>query len=623
MAYFSGTNGNDILSGTDAPDTIEGGDGNDVIDGRGGADVMRGGRGDDVFHVDDPGDQVEELSNQGTDEVRSTISYVLGPNVENLVLLGTAPIDGTGNSLNNRITGNDAANVFRGGGGSDIFVGGGGDDVYFIEADVTVSKRGGYTFSGIDQVIEAAGGGVDTIYSNASLALPADVENIFLTGSLDLYAFGNALDNFIAGNNGRNFLHGHGGNDYISGGAGADHMDGGAGNDTFVVDDALDFVQETFDGGTDRVISSISYQLLNSELEHLALTGPAAINGIGNFRDNDIIGNDAANVLRGEAGNDNLIGRGGDDNLGGGMGDDLMVGGLGDDIYHVDNANDVVVENEGEGRDMLFTAGSYALREFEQVELLLGAEREGTGAINLQGNSLDNIIQANAGDNVLRGHAGNDVLAGFEGNDNLDGGVGADNLTGGLGDDIYHIDTIDDVIVEHAGEGRDMLFVAGTYILRESESIEVILAAERGTTDAIDITGNSQDNIIHGNDGVNILDGRGGNDVLAGFDGADSFVFSSALDAAANVDTVIGFEAGVDNLRLDDAVFTGLARGVLDLGAFVVGSEAAEADDRIIYDPTTGALSFDADGAGGAEAVQFAFLEMGLTNLSANDFLVM
>ena len=76
-----------------------------------------------------------------------------------------------------------------------------------------------------------------------------------------------------------------------------------------------------------------------------------------------------------------------------------------------------------------------------------------------------------------------------------------------------------------------------------------------------------------------------------------------------------------DMILLDDAVFTGLSLGALDAGAFVTGTAALDANDRIIYNSTTGALLFDVDGVGGAAAIQFATLQTGLT-LTASDFFV-
>ena len=110
----------------------------------------------------------------------------------------------------------------------------------------------------------------------------------------------------------------------------------------------------------------------------------------------------------------------------------------------------------------------------------------------------------------------------------------------------------------------------------------------------------------------------GGNDIMAGFDGADFFVFDTAL-AGAGVDLILDLQVGIDKIALDDSVFGGLA--AVTASNFVTGTSAQDADDRIIYDPNTGALFFDADGNGAGAAVQFAALSTGLA-LSASDFMV-
>src|SRR5207342_2538765 len=98
-----------------------------------------------------------------------------------------------------------------------------------------------------------------------------------------------------------------------------------------------------------------------------------------------------------------------------------------------------------------------------------------------------------------------------------------------------------------------------------------------------------------------------GADTLIGNAGADYFLFDSTL-GGGNVDTITGFTSGSDLVLLDHTIFTQIGQGGLAPGAFVVGTQAGDADDRIIYDQTTGNLYYDADGNGAGAAVQFATL---------------
>ena len=133
----------------------------------------------------------------------------------------------------------------------------------------------------------------------------------------------------------------------------------------------------------------------------------------------------------------------------------------------------------------------------------------------------------------------------------------------------------------------------------------------------------------HGNDK---LVGGTGKDLLIGGKGADAFVFDSAL-GPKNVDTIRDFsKAEGDKIMLHTKVFGGLMPfdldphpgsmiGGLNPNAFRIGKSAKEATDRIVYDPTTGALSFDKDGNGAAAAVKFAQLKPG-TALNFLDFML-
>lgn len=112
------------LNGQAGNDILNGGAGNDTLTGWSGVDTMIGGIGNDLYFVENVGDVVTEVQNQGIDTVSSRITYTLPSNVENLILTGTGNINGTGNNLANVITGNNLANIISGGTGNDVLDGG-------------------------------------------------------------------------------------------------------------------------------------------------------------------------------------------------------------------------------------------------------------------------------------------------------------------------------------------------------------------------------------------------------------------------------------------------------------------------------------------------------------------
>ncbi len=338
--------GQDTLKGYAGNDSLSGGDGNDILDGGTGADSLVGGLGNDTYVVDNAGDKTIELSGQGVDLVRSSVSWTLWANVENVVLTGAATINGTGNNLGNRLTGNGAANALNGNGGNDTLVGNGGNDTLNggAGADSMTGGLGNDTYivdNAGDKTIELSGQGLDTVQSSISWTLAANVENLVLTGTAAINGTGNGLANRLTGNGAANVLSGGagndtliggGGNDTLNGGAGADSMTGGLGNDTYIVDNAGDKTVELSGQGVDTVQSSISWTLA-ANVENLVLTGTSAINGSGNGLANRLTGNGAANVLYGGAGNDTLVGNGGNDTLNGAAGADTMIGGAGADRF--------------------------------------------------------------------------------------------------------------------------------------------------------------------------------------------------------------------------------------------------------------------------------------------------
>ena len=212
--------------------------------------------------VDNPGDSVTESANAGTDTVQSTITYTLGANLERLTLLGTAAINGTGNTLANVLTGNSANNALAGGAGNDTVSGGAGNDTLDggTGNDSLSGGAGNDTYivdATGDSVIENVNEGIDTVQSSVTYTLSAEVENLTLTGSSALSGTGNALDNVLTGNSANNTLTGYAGHDTLNGGAGADTLRGGTGNDLYMVDNTGDSVTENANEGTDTVQSTL------------------------------------------------------------------------------------------------------------------------------------------------------------------------------------------------------------------------------------------------------------------------------------------------------------------------------------------------------------------------------
>jgi Ca2+-binding RTX toxin-like protein len=139
----------DQLFGENGNDTLNGGTGNDLLDGGAGADAMTGGDGNDVYLVDDAGDTTIEGLFEGYDIVRTALTWTLGENVEQLELLGSANVDGTGNIWGNKLYGNAGDNRLDGYLGVDTINGGDGDDVIIggLDNDLLRGGTGADTFA--------------------------------------------------------------------------------------------------------------------------------------------------------------------------------------------------------------------------------------------------------------------------------------------------------------------------------------------------------------------------------------------------------------------------------------------------------------------------------------------
>ncbi|HYC48362.1 MAG TPA: DUF4347 domain-containing protein, partial [Burkholderiales bacterium] len=306
-----------------------------------------------------------------------------------------------------------------------------------------------------------------------------------------------------------------------------DTIDGLEGDDVMTVTVGLDSAAGGI--GTDHLI--VNYASATSSITGATSSGDLATGYAGSFGttgrsvsftgiehfiidtgsgNDSITTGDGSDVIRSGAGDDTLIGHGGNDALDGGEGNDVMLGGSGDDAYGVSAAGDVVTEAAGEGTDTVLSSITYTLGANLENLILTGAAANGTGNIE------NNTISGNELANTLNGAGANDTLFGLGGNDTLNGSTGDDLMAGGLGNDSYAVDAAGDVVVEVAGEGTDTVFSSVTYTLvDEVEHLTLTGAAP------IDGTGNTANNTITGNEMVNTLIGGGGNDTLFGRGGDD------------------------------------------------------------------------------------------------------
>ena len=597
--------GQSFLGFGTAIENATGGSGNDTLignalanrlDGGAGADSMAAGAGDDTYFVDDAGDIVVENAGEGIDTLVTTLSVaLLAASLENVTFIG--PGDGTivGNAADNVLAGNAFNNTLNGGAGTDTAS--------------YAGAAGGVTVSLAIAGAQATGGaGSDTLIRIENLAGSPFGDSLTGDGS----------NNLLSGGAGNDTLAGGGGGDTLDGGAGTDSMTGGNGDDSYTVDSALDVCNEAAGGGTDTVSTSVDFDIQNN-IEILTLLGSGNLRGGGNVQANTLNGNSGNNLLDGRGGNDalngadgndSLSGSGGDDTLDGGSGVDSMAGGTGNDTYCVDSASDVCTEARNEGSDTVYSSVSYTLTNNIESLVLLGSDDlSGTGS------GLANTITGNGGANLLDGRNGADTL---------DGGAGADTLVGGPGNDSFYVDDASDMPTEALRKGTDTIYSSMNWNLNDNvENLRLLGSANvQGGGNPLSnvIVGNSGTNFLQGRGGDDTLDGGAGTDVLNGGTGADTFLFASA-----NSDRIQDFELGVDHIALDNAVFIALEPdGALDAGWFYSATGALQgldADDYVIYNRSTGALYYDADGAGGAAGVQVAILT-GKPLVTATDVVV-
>jgi Ca2+-binding RTX toxin-like protein len=343
-------------------------------------------------------------------------------------------VDSTVNGLggDDTILGQGGNDILNGGAGTDTVSGGNGDDRFIVlEGEAIDNVDGGSGTDTLDlsaitsrsAVINFGGQSYDLVPAFNIQGQMLNVEN----------AIGTQLGDTITGTSGSQIIEGRGGNDTLSGGLdndtlrggdGNDTLDGGSGNDamvggigddTYVITAANDSATELNAEGIDTVKTSLTLTLGN-HLDKLVMIGSDAINATGNNLSNTMTGNFASNTLTGLDGSDRLDGN---------QGADTMIGGIGNEIYFVDNVGDVIIENFGEGTDLVRSFIDFSLAALPDVEEI---ELQGVAALNATGNDGANRLVGNNGANTILGGAGADSIR---------GNFGADTLTGENGADVF------------------------------------------------------------------------------------------------------------------------------------------------------------------------------------------
>ena len=242
-------------------------------------------------------------------------------------------------------------------------------------------------------------------------------------------------------------------------------------------------------------------------------------------------------------GGSNVIGTAGDNRLNGGDGSDIILTFAGADVIAGGRGNELILSGGGndsvgggDGNDTILS---------------------GSGNDVVAGGTGDDVIFGGKGNDLVDGGDGNDLISGDRGNDTVLGGSGSDTVYGGQGNDVVG-----------GGDGNDSLF------------------------------GGKDNDTVDGGSGNDFISGDRGSDVLTGGAGSDTFYFFSS-GGEYGVDTITDFTPGEDKIRLKQGgVFAGLG-STFEASEFVVvagfneRSPASGTTNKLVYDPTSGALYFN------------------------------
>ncbi|GAB6141273.1 hypothetical protein JCM14076_20020 [Methylosoma difficile] len=570
-----GGSGNDTLTGTSAAETLVGGMGNDTLIGNGGADVLYGGAGDDVF----------VLTPNNLNRLSAGITSGQYARIDGGTGIDKITFSGTGNNF-------DLTYVANQGGGAP----GSTSRIESIEIiDITGTGKNGLSLSAKD-VVDMAG---MNSFNNA---------NGWVDGAFNLAAGGTSPERrhqlIIEGNSG----------------------------DTLALSDNSNWIRV---GTVSK--NGVTYKVFNNQVSAAQLIVNLNVNtapmmqAVAPINYTDTAFDDTFADFNGTL-----------------LGYDVDIQAL---TYGIAGGTD-----NGDGTVSLAFAygeltvnkssGAYTLVvDDSAVEALTGTTSSALTVTASDGqfvynrpftvNFTQSGVTESLDDDTLTGTSAADVFNGLAGDDVIDGLAGADTMAGGTGNDTYIVDNTGDIVIETSTLSTEIDTVNSsvTYTLStNAENINLLGVA------SINATGNALANVMVGNSGNNtllagggadilsggagndVLIGSAGNDTLTGGSGADLFRFNTSL--TNNIDTITDFNAVDDVIELKNTIFTQLTSlGTLSASHFVVGPAALDSNDYLIYNSSTGALSYDADGNGANAMVQIALLSTGLA-MTYTDFIV-
>jgi Ca2+-binding RTX toxin-like protein len=253
-----------------------------------------------------------------------------------------------------------------------------------------------------------------------------------------------------------------------------------------------------------------------------------------------------------------------------------------------------------------------------------GLKLTGTpGPDTLTGGNGNDTISGLAGDDDLYGGAGNDSITGGEGQNYIEGGAGDDTISGGSGNDEFYGGSGDDEL--YGGAGDDWLDGGEGQNYIEGGAGDDTIYGGSGNDEFYGDAGNDS---IDGGAGDDWLDGGADNDTLVGGAGEDTLVGGLGLDNLSGgagvdvfvlnknggIDSIGDFMTSGDKLQVSASTFGGgLVAGLLSGNQFLSGAavgagSATNASQRFLYNNTTGALYFDANGSAAGNGVQIATL---------------